>query len=1181
MDLLFSNVLKIKFPYVSEMMILWLMTANLCLGVSVSIFGYDPVTTFEIPPWNFTMLCARHKQAAVIKGRSWQLQPSRNSNTRHSSLHEHVRNANTLCSNNTSPKGLHSQDGFSCCLWKEADMQCPAYYNTEQSIRMNIKCWTAGNLTYLVCDVKPSDWKINNFVKYRMHYLDALSFNQKESNLSMFVNNCLQHHIIKCNISSIDLNRKYFTWIELISNSETFQSPLMSITPINVVKTNPPLNVQTEMTPEGFFNLSWTGPNPEPFLVQFEVKYSTGIPERVWKVKNVWGNSLILRDLQSDLSYIVVVRCKRRDGPGFWSDWSNPIQVDVQEITYYPPQVLTTVGSDVTVRCVFYNQTLTTNNVAWWLNMNEKIPEHQYTLINDHETSVTLLNITSNGQSHCNMLQCCLQNEETSTCNYRYAEITVIDMKSNISCETDGAMETMICKWLPRVWKTETASNYTLKYYMKGSWCDNLNAERHNADIKECLEQMNEFECHIKPINLTFGYVMWLELQHQEVIFKSPPTCVIPMDVVKPWAPSKIDAEITLNKGCLKISWEKPRLPPYKLQLEIQYSEDGMENNWKTLFAVNKTSVIAEVTDPCVKYIVRVRCSRFEGPGYQSEWSSLVSTNLADIQAPTTGPDFWRFIDRDPLTKETHVTLVWKPLTKGEALCNVKGFKLEYKSTQNITRLEYVGNVTRYSFLRTNEIKSVSVIAFNSIGSSRRNFKLILPQDTSKAVHILRSLHASTINSSCVLVSWSVLPLIYQATSFVLEWKSLLNNNEGKVKWMRVAANLTTVFIYDHFSPLIQYQLTVYPIFSEGEGQPCSFYMKIKSKEEVPRADNDGMQNVILPLVFLSSVLLIGTFLISKQRIRNLVWKEVPNPNKCSWAQGIDFKKAGTIANFFGKHHEGLIPVVPLLIEPEIFAVAVVEEFMQFKEDKGVIAVDFLDETISELHPDISSVHTLHESEDSHDKMTGDVETICVQNTRQSNIDYSKVVMDVEADSLCKKQKCMNSYSDEGMYSDNETDTSGNEANSKWELQNQPLLQLIQTDETKLHSINSSEGFSESQDQENNIFHNGNDQELDFCYLRQTSLENNTNSDTTRHDVDELPFLENYLSVEFQNPSEIYSISYLESLLKFSLHEGHSPPMALRSYMPQFHTKTYSRSKTTDTEDQISPNHLKGLPAID
>ncbi|XP_072430171.1 leptin receptor isoform X1 [Chiloscyllium punctatum] len=1161
------------------MMMLWLMTGTLCLGFSVSILAHDPVATFEIPPWNFTMLCTLHKQAAVVKERTWQLQPHRNSSSRHSSLHEHVRNANTSHSNNINPNGLHSQDGFSCCLWKEADLHCPANFITDQSIRMNIKCWTAGDLSLFVCNLKPSVWKISKSVKYRIHHLDVLSFDQEEGNLSMYMNDCVQHHIIKCTISSVDLNRKYFIWIELITNSGTFRSPLMSVTPINVVQTNPPVDLQTKMTSEGFFKLSWTGPNPEPYPVQFEVKYSTGIPERIWKVKDVWENSLILRDLQSDISYLVVVRCKRRNGPGFWSDWSEPIQVDVLEITYYPPQVLTTVGSDVTVRCVFYNQTLTTNNVVWWLNMNEKIPDHQYTLINDHETSVTLLNVTSNGQSQCNMLQCCLQNEERNICNFRYAEIIIIDMKSNISCETNGAMETMICRWLPRTLKTGTVSNYKLKYYMKGSWCDNLQVEDENVDIKECPLVINEFyECHIKPINLTFGHVMWLEFNHQETTFKSPPTCVIPMDVVKPWAPFNVDAEITQNEGRLNISWEKPRLPPYKLQFEIQYVENEMEGNWKTLFAVNKTSIITEVTDPCVTYVVRVRCSRFEGPGYHSEWSSLVYTNLADIQVPTTGPDFWRFIDRNPLTKDTHVTLEWKPLTKDEALCSVKGFMLKYESTENITWLEHAGNVTTYSFLLNNEIRSVTVIAFNSIGSSRKNVKLIFPKDNSKAVEVLRSLHASMINNSCVIVSWSMFPLNPELTSFVIEWKSLPNNDEEKVKWMRAAANITTAYIFDHFSPSQQYQLTVYPIFSEGEGQPSSFYLTMNG--EVAKTSNDGLQNVILPLIFLSSVLLIGTFLISKHRIRHRVWKEVPNPNKCSWAQEIDFKKSLTNGNLFGKHHQGVMPAVPLLVESEIFSVAVVEEIIEYKEEKDVIDENSVNEIVSELHPDTPRVHMPYESEDSHDEMEGDVETTYAQNTDLSNFEYSKIMISVEADTLRKKRKCMSSNSDEGMYSDNETDASGNEANNLWELENQTFLQLTQTDETKSRSINSSEGFSELQDQENKVLHNGNE-ELDFCYLGQSSFENNINNNSTRHNPEELPFLKNYLPVEFEDPSETYSISYLDSLLKFSLNEDHSSPMNLSSYMPQFQTKTHNHSKITNTDDQVSSNQLNGFSAVD
>lgn len=1043
---------------------------------------------------------------------------------------------------------------------------------------MDIRCWAHEDLTLFICTLNPQDWKMHTFAKYRMKHRDLLYFDQKESNVSTCVSNCLQQHVIKCTISALDLNRKYLIWIELITGSGSLQSPMMLVTPINVVKVNPPINLRTEMTVEGIFNLSWSSPSSEPYLLQYEVKYSTGIPERVWKIKDVWQNSLMLHNLKSDLSYLIVIRCKRRDGPGFWSDWSEPLHVNVQEITYYPSQVLTTIGSDVTVRCVFYNQTLTNYNVVWWLNMNEKIPEDHYSLINNHETSVTLFNVTSNGQSQFNILQCCLQNEERSICNFRYAEIVILDTKINISCETDGALERMICRWHSSLWKPEAASNYKLKYYIEEFWCDNLEIENNSVDIQDCRVLRNEFgQCHIKPINLTFGHIMWMEFQFRETTFKSAPICVIPMEVVKPLAPSNVEAEIILNGRYLNISWEKPFLPPYAHLFEIQYSEDGIKSNWKTLFSVNETFVITEVADPCVIYIARVRCMRFEGPGYKSEWSSLINTNVTDVQAPTMGPDCWRFIDNDPLTKKSIITLVWKPLTKREAMCTVKGFTLKYQSKENITWLEHVGDVTSYSFPLTNEIESVSVIAFNSIGSSERNFKLILSKDSSKAEPVLESLHASVINSSCVLLSWRVLPLNCQPTSFVIEWKSLANKHAEDLKWTRASENTTSDCIHDHFYLSVEYQLTVYPIFSETEGQPYRIYMTINNEGEVTRANNTGMQNIILPLVFLSSVLLIGTFLISKQRIRSLVWRDVPNPNKCSWAQGINFKKSDAIANLFGKHNKGVLPVASHLTESEIFAVAIIEEIVQLNEDKSIIAIHSENEGVTKQNSDTSNIQVLCESHNLKTKMECDVETICAQ----SNSDYSKVVIDVEMDPLCKKHKCSSNYSDEGVYSGNETDTSGNEGNNLWECQKHRLTELIQFDETQSSSITSSEGFFESLEEETKDFFNGIDEGVDFCYLEQNSLKNTEKCDTGGPAVQELPPLEKCLSLKFQNPSETYSISYLESLLKFSLNSDYPPQKLLRSYVPQFQTKTSKHSKTSNTDDQISSNHLKGLPAID
>lgn len=206
------------------MMLLHLVTAALCLGVSVSVSAPGPEKAFEIPPWNFTMFCTLQKQGAIEKHRSWQPREHRNSSSLHSSLSEHMRNANISCSKD--------QDGFGCCLGKE---HWPVQLiNEENSIRMDIRCWAHEDLTLFICTLNPQDWKMHTFAKYRMKHRDLLYFDQKESNVSTCVSNCLQQHVIKCTISALDLNRKYLIWIELITGSGSLQSPMMLVTPINV-----------------------------------------------------------------------------------------------------------------------------------------------------------------------------------------------------------------------------------------------------------------------------------------------------------------------------------------------------------------------------------------------------------------------------------------------------------------------------------------------------------------------------------------------------------------------------------------------------------------------------------------------------------------------------------------------------------------------------------------------------------------------------------------------------------------------------------------------------------------------------------------------------------------------------------------------------------------------------------
>lgn len=61
-------------------------------------------------------------------------------------------------------------------------------------------------------------------------------------------------------------------------------------------------------------------------------------------------------------------------------------------------------------------------------------------------------------------------------------------------------------------------------------------------------------------------------------------------------------------------------------------------------------------------------------------------------------------------------------------------------------------------------------------------------------VDAVQSLSAYLVNSTCVVVVWTLSPQIPGITSFVIEWKNL--NKEEEMKWLRVPPNLRKYFIY-------------------------------------------------------------------------------------------------------------------------------------------------------------------------------------------------------------------------------------------------------------------------------------------------------------------------------------------------------------------------------------------------
>uniref|UniRef100_A0A452HMA8 Fibronectin type-III domain-containing protein n=1 Tax=Gopherus agassizii TaxID=38772 RepID=A0A452HMA8_9SAUR len=1042
---------------------------------------------------------------------------------------------------------LVAEESFLCCLWSETNANCSLY-----TAGMETKKFTSSEVSSF------APQQTGRFAKFLSELsLEDISTGSLKGNFMVTPCNGNGSDKYECHIPSLKLNYTYITWLNIINGVTLLQSPLMSVRPINIVKPESPLNLRLEMTDKGQLKICWSNPVLTPYPLQYEVKFSGNTTQNI-----VIETSLIIGNMLVGSSYLVQVRCKSLHGTGFWSDWSTPYNLNTEDVMYFPPKILTSVGSNVSFHCLYNdkNKMILSKKIVWWLNLAEEIPERQYTLVNDRVSRVTLFNLNATkprGKFFYNALYCCNQNRE---CHHRYAELYVVDVNINITCETDGYLTKMTCRWSANTNTLLVGSSLQLKYYRSSIYCSDFPSIPPKSEAKECHLQRNHYyECTFQPIFLLSGYTMWIEIKHQLGTLESPPTCVIPADVVKPFPPSNVKAEITKNIGLLNVSWTNPAFPNSDLKFQIRYSVNREEILWE-IFEVSNAptrSVMIKVLDLCVVYIVQVRCSGLDGLGYWSDWSKPAYTIVQDIQAPLRGPEFWRVINEDPIRKQKNVTLVWKPLMKNYSLCSVCGYIVKQHTSENITWTEYVTSGTTYTYPWMEDAHTITILAVNSVGASSMNFNLTLSQQMS-TVNIVQSLSAYPVNSSCVILTWTLSPQMYVITSFVIEWKNL--NEEEQMKWIRVAPNISKYYIYDHFILIEKYQFSLYPIFPEGVGNPKTTDEFIKDRSE---KQNDAGLYVILPIVISSFVLLLGTLLISQQRMKKLFWEDVPNPKNCSWAQGVNFQKPETFEHLFIKHPEA-ISFGPLLLEPEIVLEDIsVAKALKSEDKQDLLAVDSMFTMIQDSEHDsaCSSSHFSNSlSESSHD------DKVSERTMRQSNIKYATIISNCKLSGLYEEQKNL-SGSFSGCFL-GEDSLVIDPFSRSWEVGNQAFLILpdqhpSQASKTISLSVVSSEGFSEPSDHDD-TFSDGDSPERSLYYLGLTSVKKNENDIFLTENSRVMCHL--HTNGLFKDMGFLQDTSSdLNPFIKNSLKYENSVKTFV-PYMPQFQATTIKLQETTETK---------------
>ncbi|XP_004431513.1 PREDICTED: leptin receptor [Ceratotherium simum simum] len=1080
---------------------------------------------------------------------------------------------------------LSSKTTFHCCFWSEEDKNCSvpadntegkAFVSTGNSLvfqqigaNWNIQCWMKEDLKLFICYME-SLFK-NPFKNYdlKVHLLYVLPEVLEESPLvpqeggfqiaqcNCSVGGCCECHVP---VPAAKLNHTLLVYLKITSGGVIFQSPLMSVQPINVVKPDPPLGLHMEITDSGNLKISWSSPTFLPFQLQYQVKYSENSTTKMREADEIVSATSVLVDgVLPGSSYEVQVRGRRLDGPGIWSDWSTPLVFTTQDVIYFPPKILTSVGSNASFHCIYKNENkiVSSKKIVWWMNLAEKIPQSQYNVVGDRVSKVTLpsLNATKpRGKFTYDAVYCCNERE----CHHRYAELYVIDVNINISCETDGYLTKMTCRWSANAIQSLVGSTLQLRYHRSSLYCSDVPSVHPVSEPKDCRLQRDGFrECVFQPIFLLSGYTMWIRINHSLGSLDSPPACVVPDSVVKPLPPSSVKAEITVKIGLLKVSWEKPVFPENNLQFQIRYGLNGKEVQWKMyeVHDARSKSTSFPVPDLCAVYVVQVRCRRQDGLGYWSNWSTPAYTVVMDVRVPIRGPEFWRIINEDTTKKEKNVTLLWKPLMKNDSLCSVRRYVVKHHTSRSGTWSEDVGNHTQFTFLWTEQAHSVTVLAVNSIGASFANFNLTFSWPMSK-VNTVQSLRAYPLNSSCVILSWTLATSDYNLVSFIIEWKIL--NEDSDIKWLRVPSSVKKYYIHDHFIPIEKYQFSLYPIFMEGVGKPK--IINGFTQDDIEKHQNDAGLYVIVPIIISSSILLLGTLLISHQRMKKLFWEDVPNPKNCSWAQGLNFQKPETFEHLFIKHTES-VTFGPLLLEPETISEDIsIDTSWKNKHKMAPPTMVSLLLTTPDLEK--GSVCFSDQRSSANFSEAESTEIICEdERRRQPSVKYATLVSNSKPSESDEEQGLINSSVSKCVYSKN-TLSKGSFSNRSWEIETQAFFMLSDQHPNIISPhLTFSEGLDELLKLEGNFPEENND-ERSVYYLGVTSIKKR----------ESVVFLtdESTVLCPFPAPCLFSDIRVLQDgcshLVENNFNLETSSQKTFVSYMPQFQTCSTQTQKIMENK---------------
>ncbi|XP_031430873.1 leptin receptor [Clupea harengus] len=1012
---------------------------GLLISLVVVVHGVAPLdlpgvsaVPYEDVPWR-TDLCCELPDAA---------QPGPDGATESSGPHSggSALNANQLkCHKNNStggwdPTGTHTHSSAVVCL--------------------NILCWLDEEKANLICIRKLQSASANRLVTVSLrHWPAGAAGTGSQGDLSEEDPGQCTHDDQTCSVALKDVDAHVYVMVNVTSARGSVLSTAMHIA---TRRLNPPGNVHYTTDLQKEVVLRWSPPQPATEALRYQVRYFSS-KQPGWQFLSAVNDSwLALRDLSVYTFYTVQVRSQSLQFLEHWSNWSQPLYLCLSGTCYMPEVVFTSPGSNVTVYCAIQDARRNATNVRWWLNGQYPIPESQYRVINDYVSAVTW----QTEAAGVDVLFCC-EKGENDLCNPPYAKVyTTGSYSADLKCQTTvDSTNKMTCTWDKSIWSEDQ-----LIYKWYDGPCDDMNEEEELADsvpqVAKCQRGDSRLgKCTLETVRLISCYKLWLEEVRGEGQVKSHPVYVTPIDLVKPSPPTDVQA-VSMPNGSMRLAWSRTDLTGYELEYMVRYTAAGRRANPQYQGPQLESWAEVTVPEPCVVYKVEVCCKRHNGSGHWSDWSQPRISTIKNSLAPERGPAFWRELKEDSVRNQVNVTLLFKPLPIEDPPQCVDGLVVQHQASGGAVWSSETAVGASHTFLLGQEPLTVTVMARNSVGNSSNNSILTLSKNPKR--QSVQKFTGRVINGTCVDLAWALLPIGPAPLGFVIEWLDHSWELEqrgqaaaGKVQWIRVPPTGRAVYVHGHFYSAEQYKFTLYTLYKDGEGEPVQC---ISSRE-------DPAAYMLLMIIAFLAVVLFVTLIISQNQMKRLVWKEVPDPNKCSWAQGVDLKKVENIESLF-RHPEGLT-ACPLLLVSEVISEAEIVEktipaTVEKKREAGVLSEESTD--LPNHTPLLDPACGLVSGTGTSGILETPESSSQSSVSGQSSVTYATVLLN---DKPCRRpkrnQENLSNSSDEGNFSANNSDISGSFTGGLWEMEH---LVLETGEADPRHSCTSVEEFSEISEEE-------------------------------------------------------------------------------------------------------------------